>query len=165
MEENKPSRKQNRLPEFLYREGCFFVTINVRDHKRVFGEVVWEEMKLNKYGEMVKECRWWLAKQYDYVILGESVVMPNHFHGLIYIESVGDVRERPLRQKHKSLGSLIATFKTVSSKKIHQSWLTSFKWQRSFYDHIIRNDQDLQEHQNYIELNPYKRENGEYYKK
>ena len=34
------SRKQNRLPKHLYREGGFFVTINVHDHKKVFGEVV-----------------------------------------------------------------------------------------------------------------------------
>jgi hypothetical protein len=54
------SRKQNRLPIFLYREGCFFVTINVHEHKSVFGEVTGEEMKLNTYGKIVEECRLWL---------------------------------------------------------------------------------------------------------
>lgn len=162
MEEKKPSRKKNRLERFLYREGCFFVTINVNHHERVFGEVVGEEMKLNTYGEIVKECRWWLAGQYDYVMLGESVVMPNHFHGLIFIENVGNGRDRSLQQK--DLSSLIGAFKTISSKKIHGSWLKSFKRQKSFYGHIIRNEEDLHAHQNYIALNSYTRENDEYYK-
>ena len=54
------SRKQNRLPIFLYREGCFFVTINVQHHENVFGEVVGEEMKLNEYGKIIESCRLWL---------------------------------------------------------------------------------------------------------
>jgi len=76
----KKSRKENRLPIFLYREGCFFITINVQHHEKVFGEVIGEEMKLNEYGKIVKECRSWLSKQYNYVGLGDFVVMPNHFH-------------------------------------------------------------------------------------
>jgi len=63
----KKSRKENRLPIFLYREGCFFITINVQHHEKVFGEVTGEEMKLNEYGEIVKDCRLWLSKQYEYV--------------------------------------------------------------------------------------------------
>lgn len=88
--------------------------------------------------------------------------MPNHFHGLIYIDNVGNGRDRSLQQKW--LSSLMGAFKTVSSKKIHEAWLDSFKWQKSFYDHIIRNEEDLQNHQQYIEFNAYARKNDEYYK-
>jgi REP element-mobilizing transposase RayT len=54
------SRKQNRLPKHLYREGGFFVTINVHHHEKVFGEVVGEEMVVNEYGKIVRECWFWL---------------------------------------------------------------------------------------------------------
>lgn len=82
----KKSRKQNRLPIFLYREGAFFVTINVLHHERVFGEIIGEEMKLNTYGEMVKECRYDLSNHYFNCSLADFVIMPNHVHAIIFIE-------------------------------------------------------------------------------
>ena len=90
--------------------------------------------------------------------------MPNHIHVIIDIDSVGDVRERPLRPKRKSLWSLIWAFKTVSTKRIHETWFVEFNRQRSFYDHVIRNEEDLKRVQEYIENNPYKRKNDEYYR-
>ena len=155
------------MPIFLYREGCFFVTINVQDHKNVFGEVVWEEMKLNEYGKIVKACRHDLVNHYSNCSLADFVVMPNHVHALICIEKwSSSVRNglKPFPTKKHDLSEIMRWFKTFSSRKIHDAWLKSFKRQKSFYDHIIRNEEDLQNHQQYIELNPYARRNDEYYK-
>ena len=80
------SRKQNRLPIFLYREGYFFVTINVHEHKNIFGEVIGEEMKLNTYGEIVKECRYDLPNHYTNCSLADFVIMPNHVHAILSVE-------------------------------------------------------------------------------
>ena len=156
-ENTLPSRKKNRLEPFLYKEGYFFVTINVQNHECVFGEVVSEEMKLNRYGKIIEECLLRLSQQYDYVSLQDFVIMPNHIHIVIDIDRdvVGDVRERPLQPKKKSLSSLIWAFKTVSAKRLHEAWFTEFKRQRSFYDHVIRNEQDLLRIQEYIQFNPY----------
>ena len=165
---NTVSRKLHRLPIHLYREGGFFVTINVHQHKKVFGEVVGEEMKLNTYGKIVQECRRDLPKHYICCILADFVIMPNHMHAILYIEGqTSSVREgfKPSPTKQYGLSEILRWFKTFSSRNIHNSWLPSFKWQRSFYDHIIRNEEDLQNIQEYIELNPYKRENDEYYVK
>jgi len=158
-------RKKNRLELFLYKEGYFFVTINVQNHIYTFWEITNEEMKLNQYGKIVEECWLRLAKQYDYVSLRDFVIMPNHIHAIIDIDRdiVGDVRERPLQPKKKSLSSLIWAFKTVSAKELHKAGFIEFKRQRSFYDHVIRNEQDLLRIQEYIELNPYRRKNDEYY--
>ena len=108
-ENTLPSRKKNRLEPFLYKEGYFFVTINVQNHECVFGEVVSEEMKLNRYGKIIEECLLRLSQQYNYVSLRDFVIMPNHIHIVIDIDRdvVGDVRERPLQPKKKSLSSLI----------------------------------------------------------
>lgn len=159
-----PSRKKNRLEMFLYKEWMFYVTINVQDHICVFGEVVNEEIKLNQYGKIVEECLLRLPQQYDYVSLWDFMIMPNHIHVIIDIDSVGNGRDRSLRPKRKNLSSLIWAFKTTSSKKLHDVWLQSFKRQKSFYDHVIRNEADLQRIQEYIEINPYKRKNDEYYR-
>jgi hypothetical protein len=57
-------------------------------------------------------------------------------------------------RKIKSLSELIGAFKTTSSKLIHQNGLPEFRWQRSFYDHIIRNEKSLDNIIQYIRNNP-----------
>jgi REP element-mobilizing transposase RayT len=88
--------------------------------------------------------------------------MPNHFHWMIEVEDVGNSRDCSLQKK--GLSSIIWAFKTTSSKLIHKSWLQSFKRQKSFYDHVIRNENDMNRIIEYIELNPYARENDEHYR-
>ena len=163
-----PSRKKNRLESFLYQEGYFFVTINVQDRKRVFGEIVDEKMILNQYGKIVEDCWRDLPNHYANCWLADFVIMPNHFHAIISVEkiSVCDVGEgfKPSLTPGHGLFEIIRWFKTFSSRKIHASWFSDFQRQRSFYDHVIRNDKDMERIQEYIWLNPYERENDEYYK-
>jgi REP element-mobilizing transposase RayT len=61
---------------------------------------------------------------------------------------------RKFLRRIKSISEIIGSFKTTSSKLIHQSGLNEFQWQRSFYDHIIRNDEELIGISDYIEKNP-----------
>ncbi len=158
-----PSRKKNRLEMFLYKEWMFFVTMNTQNHEHIFGEVVGEEMKLNQYGKIVEECRNDLPNHYKNCELFDFIIMPNHIHVIIDIERNNGKIVRngfkpfPTTKEHW-LSEIIRWFKTFSSRKIHQSWLQSFKRQKSFYDHIIRNESDLQRIQEYIELNPYNRD-------
>ncbi|NHZ85029.1 MAG: hypothetical protein GWP19_04010 [Planctomycetia bacterium] len=58
--------------------------------------------------------------------------------------------------KIKSLSELIGVFKTTSSKLIHRTGLPDFLWQRSFYDHVIRNERSLYKIRKYIRYNPLK---------
>ncbi|OGY86501.1 MAG: hypothetical protein A2319_01920 [Candidatus Kerfeldbacteria bacterium RIFOXYB2_FULL_38_14] len=126
----------------------------------VFGEVENGEMVLNVYGEIVKKQLLWLEKRYPYVELDQYIIMPNHVHVIVNITDVGTGRDLSLpkslrkTKKTKPIPELIGAFKTTSSKKIHQHGLTYFQWQRSYYDHIIRNDADLQRIRKYIKNNP-----------
>ncbi|MCX6823928.1 MAG: hypothetical protein NT085_02280 [candidate division SR1 bacterium] len=156
-------RKKNRLETFLYKEGYFFITINVQNHACVFGEVVGEEMKNNQYGKIVEKCWYDLPNHYGNCKLLDLIIMPNHLHAIISVEKgVGEGFKPSLTKKH-GLSEVIRGFKTFSSRRLHESGLTSFKRQRSFYDHVIRNEQDLLRIQEYIHLNSYKRKNDEYY--
>jgi hypothetical protein len=128
---NLKTRKKNRLDAFHYNDWYFFITVNVQNHEKVFGEVVDDKMILNKYGE---------------------------------IENVGNLVELRGSLQKKWLSSVVWAFKTTSSKLIHKLWLKSFKRQKSFYDHIIRNENDMNRIIEYIELNPYAWENDEYYR-
>ena len=125
----------------------------------MFGEVKAGAMILNDYGQIAGKQWIWLPEQYPYVELDEFVVMPNHFHGILSIvgngRGVGNGRDRSL-QKIKSLSELMGAFKTTSSKFIHKSGLSEFQWQKSFHDHIIRDDEDLSRVREYIVNNPLK---------
>ena len=86
--------------------------------------------------------------------------MPDHFHGILIIDSpariVGTGRDLSLHGKVKSLSELIGAFKTRSSKHIHRAGLSEFRWQRSFYDHVIRTDEALEKIRDYIVSNDSK---------
>ena len=147
------TRKYNRLRDYDYRTpGAYFITTVVRNRRNTFGEVKDGENHLTAYGETLVEQWHWLHKQYLHITLDQFVVMPNHFHGIIII--VGTGRDLSLQPKTKSLSELVGAFKTTSSKRIHQLGMPSFQWQRSFYERIIRNDDELRRIREYIQINP-----------
>ena len=107
-------------------------------------------MILNQLGQMAYKQLQWLEEQYEYVVLHSSIVMPNHVHAIIEIDSrlVSDST-----MKIKSLSELVGAYKTTSSKLIRRSGFESFAWHRSFHDHIIRNEQSYNRIMNYIITN------------
>ena len=155
-------RKRTRLIGFDYTTaGGYFVTAVVKDRTCVFGDITNGSCSLNSIGQIVTDQWRWLHDQYVYLVMDEFVVMPNHFHGIINITDYleGNGRDRSLhsdggQRKIKSLSELIGAFKTTSSKLIHRSGLPSFQWQKSFYERIIRNDQELIRIREYIQSNP-----------
>ncbi len=152
-------RKRNRLKEFDYSQtGYYFITICTDNMINFFGNVINSDVKLNRYGNIVKNRLTLLQKNYPYVTLDEFVIMPNHVHVILVIDrsSVGTTRELSLPIKTKSLSGLVGVFKTTSSKEIHNNGLSEFKWQRSFYDRVIRNEKELFQIKKYIIQNPLK---------
>ena len=84
--------------------------------------------------------------------------MPNHIYGIIIIDNLNKrkgYKPSPI-DKSYSLSEIIRGFKTFSSKQINRIIKTDnkFKWQRSFHDHIIRNDKSLYNIREYIINNP-----------
>ena len=141
------------------------MTVCAQDRMNYFGRVENGAMNLNAAGEIVTKRWGWLAGRYDYVELDEYVVMPNHLHGILIIRPGEADRSRPVGQprggaattgeaKTKSLSELIGAFKTTSSKRIREGGLAFFQWQRSFHDHVIRDDEDLNRIREYIRGNP-----------
>ena len=170
---NKYRVSSPRLKGYNYAQGGFyFVTICTKNRIEYFGDIKNGEMILNKYGQAAEKQWQWLADQYSYVKLDDCVVMPNHVHGILVIDSpnvvnavgtgrdaasVGTGRDLSLQLIHiKSLSDLMGAFKTTSSKLIHQSGFVDFAWQRSFYDHIIRTEKSLDKIRRYIYYNPAK---------
>lgn len=155
----KHHRRSIRLKGYDYSlAGAYFVTVVAWQRQMLFGEIVDGEMQLNELGRIVSEKWQWLETQYEYVELGEWIVMPNHLHGILVIHDIGrgGSRSAPTPIKRKPLGGLIGAFKTVSTKQINLLCNTEGQmvWQRNYYEHIMRNEQEMDRIARYIEANP-----------
>ena len=127
-------------------------------------------MILNHYGEIVQ--KWWkdIPVHFPNVETGAFVIMPNHIHGIVWITDrrgtvpVPDDNTNPQELggetpplRVPTLGQIVAYFKYQSTKEMNQltdtRTFTKF-WQRNYYEHVIRNEMDLQNKTNYINANP-----------
>ena len=159
----KNNRHSIRLKEYDYsKAGTYYVTICTQNRECLFGAIVNGEMQLNDMGRVVSD-EWIKSTGTRHEIeLDEWVVMPNHFHGIVmFTESVGAIHESPLQMTQKQrrnmgLSKLIGRFKMVSSKKINEMRQTSGVklWQRNYWEHIIRNNDELINIREYIRNNP-----------
>jgi putative transposase len=164
-------RRSIRLKGYDYaQEGAYYVTIVTWRREFLFGEVVKQEMRLSQHGKIVDECWRSIPEHFPHVELGAYVIMPNHVHGIIVInhmdenriatntsQSVGARHASPLRPRGvspDSLGAIVGSFKSAVTKRIGRELNETGIWQRNYYEHIIRNDKDLQNKTDYIEANP-----------
>lgn len=172
-------RKSIRLRGYDYSQpGAYFITICTHQRQPLFGDIVDGSMMLNAAGVMVKQCWRALPQHYLGVELGEWVVMPNHFHGIVHIvttESVGAIHESPLQnispankpchRRGMLLSRFIGQFKMVAAKQINQINDTTGQpvWQRNYHEHIIRNEWAYQNIAEYIRANPQKWQDDTYF--
>jgi putative transposase len=168
-------RRSIRLRNFDYAaSGGYFLTLCTFQRTCLFGDVVEGAVKLNEAGELVRE-EWVKSGDIrDEIHLGEFVVMPNHFHAIVLFDLVGAHGMRPSTgpfisdpsqgasraplRKPKSLGALVAGFKSAVTRRING--LTGNQggavWQRNYHEHVIRSEKDLNAIRRYIADNPIK---------
>ena len=153
-------RKQLRLKNWNYgNNGTYFITICVKDRKHLFGPVGADSISAQMINRTFNE----VIEKYSNVYCSKYVIIPNHFHAIIHIERA-DMESAP------TVSKVIQEFKRYSTieyiKLVKQNILPAFEkqlWQRSYYDHIIRNQQDYEDAWNYIEGNPTKWHEDELY--
>jgi REP element-mobilizing transposase RayT len=178
----KHHRRSIRLQGYDYAQaGAYYVTIVTWHRECLFGEVVDGEMVLNDVGKIIQWEWMEIPKRFPYILLGAFIVMPNHFHGILFFhEIVGATRHRlsrtradeirlpdittdgvegsplPRGPKPASLGAIMAQFKSRVTKRLWKIPALNGTpiWQRNYYEHIIRDERDLQNKTDYIEANP-----------
>ena len=163
----KHHRHSIRLPNYDYAQpGAYFITIVTYQRTLLFGNIVNEEMQLNNFGKIVDECWRAIPDHFPNVELRAYIIMPNHIHGIIMINdhgatmssssSVGARHASPLPHgvKSHSIGAIVGSFKSTVTRRIGREFNSTGIWQRNYYEHIIRNEKDLQNKTNYIEANP-----------
>jgi putative transposase len=162
-------RASIRLQGYDYSSvGAYFVTICTFQRECLFGEIIDGRMMLNEYGKIVNN-EWIKSSDIRQEIeLDELIVMPNHFHAIIFITTLKTLetsnsssfhnpnQETTLSMKPKSLSSLIAGFKSATTTRINTKRDTAGTpvWQRNYYDNIIRNELALEKIRQYIHNNP-----------
>jgi putative transposase len=172
-------RKSIRLLGYDYSQaGAYFVTIVAQGRESFFGKIIDGEMVLNDSGRMVIAIWESMAERFSNVELGAFVVMPNHFHAIVIIHdtTVGAGLVPALGEgmnptgattrvvptgNGPTLGQIIGAFKSISTHEYitgvdEKGWARFYKrlWQRNYYEHIIRNEREMQAKWDYILDNP-----------
>ncbi len=141
-----PQRKNPRISYYDYTtNNYYFVTICTHQHKCLF----WSDGRLNRFGIFARDLLLDIPNHVMGVSIDNCVVMPNHVHAIIVIDRADSMKVR-------SLSQIISQYKSAVSREVHQVRPNITLWQRSFYDHIIRNQQSYEEIWSYIQYNPQK---------
>jgi REP element-mobilizing transposase RayT len=160
------NRKAIRLRYYDYSQaGGYFITICTYNREHLFGQVTDHQIVLNEAGDVVK--RWWLQLEDKFtgIKLGSCVVMPNQVHGIITVaeKEVGAIHELPLRRekierRRMLIPKIIGYFKMNSAKYVNRlrGAAGHTLWQRNYYDHVIRDENELSRIREYIHNNPLK---------
>jgi len=168
-------RRSIRLPGFDYtQDGAYSITICTHEKQCLFGDVIDGKMLLNRFGTLIYDCWIDLASRFQYIELDEFITMPNHVHGIILIRR-GKAEPCPLPTPHpskarlrlaptpafgkpvgKSVSSIIGSFKSTATRMMNAMRNTPGAplWQRNYYEHIIRDDDDMNRTREYIIENP-----------
>jgi len=168
----KHNRRSIRLKNYDYsQKGIYFVTICTQNHACLFGKILDGIMELNEYGIIIRNEWVKLATTRDEIELDEFVVMPNHFHGIVaFTEPVGAIHELPLhmtqiQRRNMGLPKIIGRFKMLSSKQINILRKTPGTkiWQRNYWEHVVRDEIELNRIRKYTKENPIKWETDRLY--
>ena len=140
-----PQRKKIRVGEYDYSQcGAYFVTICTQNRRPILSNIVGDDAHIvpKRYGQIAKKYLKTAAEIEKYVI------MPDHIHMLIRLEEQGAEKRSPQASR---IASIVRSIKTLTTKEIGEPI-----FQRSYYDHVIRNQRDYNEIWEYIENNPRK---------
>ena len=157
------NRKNIRLINYDYsQEGMYYITICTQNRKQILSEIQKKEyvgancvrpkIILSEKGQIVNAEIRKISDIYENIKINTYVIMPNHIHLIICIS--GRTQFAP------TISRIIKQFKGKISKRIDYSI-----WQKNYYEHVIRNEEELYKIIEYIEENPEKWDEDKYYKK
>ncbi|OGC94669.1 MAG: hypothetical protein A2W25_13950 [candidate division Zixibacteria bacterium RBG_16_53_22] len=183
----KFKRKSIRLQGYDYSNpGGYAVTICTAMKLHYFGHIEKGEMTLSDVGKIAAKCWIDIPRHFTSVSLDRYIVMPNHVHGILWLNNqhrenktgkwmATDCRgvqlNAPTKNEYFSrispskntLGVIIRTYKAAVTTSCNKRSTVGFSWQRNYYEHIIRNEDDLNAIRQYILNNPANWANDEFY--
>ena len=157
IEKDLPQRKPTRLTGFDYNtNGAYFITICTQNRRKLLSRVVGDDVlgvpknvELLPHGKIAEKYINQLNDFYESVKVEGYVIMPNHIHIMLFVSENGTPRTSSPTKQTSAASQFVSTFKRFCNKDYGKNI-----WQRGFYDHIIRNHEDYEEHVKYIYENP-----------
>ena len=153
-------RHPTRLADFDYRTAAFcFITICIQNRRCILSRIVGEGLappapELTPLGKVAEEELLNLPNRFPSVSIDKYVIMPNHIHIILTLADTGE------RDFSPSVSSVIGAYKSITTRK---SGYGRNLFQRSFYDHIIRAQEDYWAIWKYIDENPVKWQLDKFY--
>lgn len=152
-------RRSIRLAGYDYSQpGAYFVTIVCFRRFCLLGNMEEDQVRLLDAGRMVERTWLDLEKRFHLVRLDEYIVMPNHLHGILFLEEAQDPQSARV-----ALGGVIGAFKSLTTntyiqgvRENHWQPFEGKLWQRNYFERIIRDDRELDQIRLYILNNPRK---------
>ena len=154
-------RRSLRLKDYDYsQEGAYFVTICTQRKMMLFEN---EEIRA-----VAERCWLEIPGHFPNVQLDEWIIMPNHLHAIVVIEQCRGVqlnaptirktteRFSTISPHRNTLAIIVRTYKAAVTMRCRREGFDLFRWQRNYYEHVIRNEDDLNEIRHYILDNPVK---------
>jgi putative transposase len=144
---------------------AYFITICTADREHLFGHIAGGTMVLSPVGEIAEQFWYEIPGHANAVKLGAFQVMPNHIHGIVLLGNRGDggnetdtgtvppARQRFRNQGKNTISSIVGGYKSAVTRHARRAGFV-FGWQGRFHDHIIRNNDEYQQINDYIETNP-----------
>ena len=148
-------RHSVRLKDYDYsQEGAYFITICTVNHSTILGNIENGTINLSPIGGIVQDLWARNPESQSGIEIDQFIIMPNHLHGIIVITEkkessrMGLINQTPtkwilMQNPAQILGKIIRRFKARASYSIHRARYFDFRWQRNYYEHIIRNDKEL----------------------
>ena len=153
---NLPNRKPNRLPDYNYNTpGAYFITICTENRKPILSEIVGggafdaPHTQLTKYGQIVQ--RYILSgNRIRGITVDKFVIMPNHIHIILLVdETAAGGTSRAPSPTNAAIPHFVSTLKRFCHRDIGNDI-----FQRSYHDHVIRDEEDYLLIWQYIDNNP-----------
>ena len=156
-----PTRKPTRLKEYDYSTpGAYFLTICTKDRKQMLGEIVGggdfdaPKMILSEYGKILDKYIMLMNRKYIHIKIDKYVIMPNHVHLIANITDRKNGASETAAPYNNEMSKFVSLLKRYCNKEYGKNI-----WQRSFHDHIIRDEKDYKMIWKYIDENVLKWEN------
>lgn len=171
-------RRSIRLKKYDYSQpGAYFITICTHNRRCLFGDILDGQMNLNEFSEIALQCWIEISNHFPNVSLDEFVVMPNHVHGIIWINNQTNVVVQNIESNvgatlavaqnnigavaspAPTIGNIVGTYKSIVANKClkifkENNQVMGKLWQRNYYERIIRNERELDKIREYILGNP-----------
>ena len=146
-----PIRKPTRLQGYDYSQsGIYFITICTKSKQNLLGEIVTNTITLSPTGEIVKTAIEKISQIHSSVIVDNYVVMPNHVHMLLALTTTESAMPRYAPPPSTpTVSHVVRGFKEYVSKAVGVPI-----WQKSFHDHVVRDEPTYLKIWQYIEENP-----------